>query len=394
MRIALLTSEYVTEEYWGGGLANYLFRLVVGMRQRGHEVEVFTESNRTETLSHDGVLVHRVAPNGPILDRLSQSRLGGAIRVLSVAWSLRSRLARRQRERPFDIVQASSCAASGLGLAHAWPGPVVTRLSTFAPLWREANRDLPTADHRLFEWLELYALRHSTAVYAPSRFLATVVHERTGMAVDVLEPPFALETTELDESVLRARLKERSYLLFFGQIGIKKGVAVLADTMSALFDRYPDLHLALAGWVDKGPDGRPMLDYVNRRAGAQAGRIHYLGKLSHSQLYPVVAGARAVALPSLVDNLPNTCLEAMALGRLVIGTRGTSFEELIEDGDSGILVSPGSSKELGEAITRVWGMSDLERGRMGRAAQLRVGSLAPPYACAKLEEYLQRLLPG
>ena len=48
-----------------------------------------------------------------------------------------------------------------------------------------------------------------------------------------------------------------------------------------------------------------------------------LDKLPHRQLYPVIAGARLVVLPSLIENLPNAGLEAMALGRAVIGTAGT-----------------------------------------------------------------------
>src|ERR1051326_7456438 len=46
----------------------------------------------------------------------------------------------------------------------------------------------------------------------------------------------------------------------------------------------------------------------------------------------------SVVLPSLIDNLPNSCLEAMGLGRVVIGTKGTSFEELITDEANGFLI--------------------------------------------------------
>ncbi len=37
-------------------------------------------------------------------------------------------------------------------------------------------------------------------------------------------------------------------------------------------------------------------------------------------------------LPSRIDNLTNTCIESMALGKVVIGTQGAIFEQLIEDG--------------------------------------------------------------
>ena len=45
---------------------------------------------------------------------------------------------------------------------------------------------------------------------------------------------------------------------------------------------------------------------------------------------------RGCSLPSKVDNLPNTCLEAMALKRVVIGSRtAASFDQLISDGVNG-----------------------------------------------------------
>jgi glycosyltransferase involved in cell wall biosynthesis len=207
-----------------------------------------------------------------------------------------------------------------------------------------------------------------------------------------VEPPSLLDTVQVDESVFEQRLKGVSYLLFFGTICFMKGVAVLADAMGSVLSVHPDLHLVLVGKVGGGPDGLSMLQYVMQRAGTYADRIHYLGVLPHSQLYPVVANARAIVLPSLVDNLPNTCLEAMALGQVVIGTRGTSFEEVLEDGVSGVLVAPGSVSELAEAIKHVWHMDDAERQKIGRAAQTRVSFLAPGYTCARLEDYFQRLL--
>jgi hypothetical protein len=60
LRIAFLTPEYVTESNFDGGLANYLHRVARGMKQHGHDVEIFTRSDQNDTISHDGILVNRV----------------------------------------------------------------------------------------------------------------------------------------------------------------------------------------------------------------------------------------------------------------------------------------------------------------------------------------------
>jgi glycosyltransferase involved in cell wall biosynthesis len=62
-----------------------------------------------------------------------------------------------------------------------------------------------------------------------------------------------------------------------------------------------------------------------------AERLIVLERMPHRQLYPVIAGAHLVVLPSLIENLPNACLEAMGLGKVVIGTSGTGFDELISE---------------------------------------------------------------
>jgi glycosyltransferase involved in cell wall biosynthesis len=71
--------------------------------------------------------------------------------------------------------------------------------------------------------------------------------------------------------------------------------------------------------------------------------------------------AELVILPSLFENLSNAGLEAMALGWPVIGTYGTSFEEIIEDGINGFLVEPGDAGELGRKILSCLKRPDLEQ---------------------------------
>ena len=85
-------------------------------------------------------------------------------------------------------------------------------------------------------------------------------------------------------------------------------------------------------------------------------------------------------------------LEAMALGKVVIGTRGTSFEELIDDGVSGVLVESDNHLELCQAMQRVWDMSDKERENIGKVAQQRVASLSPEETCSDLEQYFQKFV--
>jgi glycosyltransferase involved in cell wall biosynthesis len=119
-------------------------------------------------------------------------------------------------------------------------------------------------------------------------------------------------------------------------------------------------------------------------------RVRFLGEIRHEELYPVVRRARLVVLPSLSDNLPNAMLEAMALGRPVIGTIGTSFDEVIEDGVSGFLVRPGDSAALADTIVAAWRRTDLDE--IGQRASDAVARFAPESSVAAAEAYLEGIV--
>ncbi len=395
MRIAFLTPEYVTESNFDGGLANYLHRVARGMKQRGHDVEIFTRSDQNETVYHEGILVNRVKDNGFIfkcVNRLTRYRFRQTLNILSLSHCLRKSLLKRHRHQHFDIVQASSYLACGLFSTFCRPVPIISRISSYEPLWRKFYSKRLTRQQRFREWLELLALRCSNAVYAPSELLCRVLRENANIEADVLRPPFFIETNNLDESIYKKHLMEKKYLVFFGSIGLLKGGEALARSLPDLLATYPKMFFVFAGKVFGGPENKSMLDYIKDKTGRYSNQIIYLGVLPHYQLYPIVKYSQAVVLPSLIDNLPNTMLEAMALGKVVIGTRGSSFEEFIDDGISGILVEADNSAQLFRAMERVWNMSEEERINIGRVAQQRIASLSPEIACHKLEQYLQQFI--
>lgn len=73
-------------------------------------------------------------------------------------------------------------------------------------------------------------------------------------------------------------------------------------------------------------------------------------------------------LPSVNEGISNTILEAMATGIPVITTKVGGNPELVEDGITGVLVSPGASKAIASALLRYLKNPDLRKlhGKHGR----------------------------
>jgi len=102
--------------------------------------------------------------------------------------------------------------------------------------------------------------------------------------------------------------------------------------------------------------------------------VSFLGFVENP--YPYVRKANIFILSSLWEGLPNALLEAMALGKPIIVTRcSKQIEKIIENGKSGILVSPGNSKALKNAIVKLLGDKELQK-KIGEEAKNKVFSFS------------------
>jgi glycosyltransferase involved in cell wall biosynthesis len=75
-------------------------------------------------------------------------------------------------------------------------------------------------------------------------------------------------------------------------------------------------------------------------------------------------------MPSHWESLANACLEAMALGRAVVATTGSGFDEVITDLVDGFLVPLGDAAALSARVSAVAG-DELLLARVGCAAKRR-----------------------
>ena len=393
LSVAFVTPEYVTEKQFDGGLANYTQRVCLALLALGHHPTVIVGSDRDESLIQQGVPVERVNVQRRWLkavDRLTYGRLTLSLHMLYQSWLLNRRLLRLHRVQPFSIVQYTQLQA--VGLFRPSSIPAVARLSSYAPWWDQGYGHVRTRDGFQEHVLEMRSLKSIRDVFGPSHLVAEAFKAELGRPVKVIESPFLLDVEKLDDTPYRDLLAGKKYLLFFGRLGQLKGLVTIADILPELLKRHPDLHFIFVG--KPGPDyaGAPVMEYVWNKAGPHVGRALYLGPMRHERLYPIVAGATAVVLPSRVDNLPNTCIEAMAFRRVVIGTRGTSFEQLLVDGESGFLCQRDDPASLLAVIEKVLALPPAEREAIGQRAADRIAMLRPERVVVQLVELYRSVL--
>lgn len=394
LRIAFATPEYVTEEYFYGGLANYTHRVAKALAERGHDVHVVTLSEIDGAeFEHEGVHVHRVMAGRAAtrFNEWTRHRLGLTARYLDLSHQVYRKLRGLHALKPFRLAQFPNYSLCGL-MSMLWLGvPHVLRASSYQPELNECLGVRRSPDARAVELLEALQFRLSPHVYAPSHTLRRTLEARGGVRdVRVIHSPFYPETEEWDDSVYERELRGKEYLLFFGRFQLHKGFHTLADALPQFLERFPDAHVALAGRDSPTALAPSMAEYARERCARFADRLHLPGNLRHAQLYPVVAGARLVVLPSLLDNLPNACLEAMGLGKAVVGTAGTGLDELITEGETGFLVPPRDSSALAEGLARAWTHPRL--AELGEAARRKAAEFAPGRTIPLLLDYYREVL--
>ncbi len=399
MRIALVASEYVTENTFDGGLANYMHRTAMALRLLGHEPVIIVRSDRDQTFTHDGIAVHRVRVwHGShwlvtnrwlaFLNAITRHRFIMAINVFWQSLQLNRTVKALHAEKPFDIIHYAHLAA--VGLMHPKGIPWVVRISSATLLCQQlGGYGTPDSQIRQQHFLEQWTLRRADAIVGPSTKIAALVGGAVGRPVRVIESPFLLDISASDDSVYRSHLAGKKYLLFFGTIGLIKGVSTIAEMIGPLLASHAGLHFVFVGKVQAAPagSGGTMMDHVKAMAGDAVDRVIHCPALQHEQLYPIVQNAFAVVLPSRIDNFPNACIEAMYFRRVVIGTKGNGFEQLISDGVSGFLVTVDDAMELLSSTKRVLALSDDERNRIGDRAYARIEQLKPEKVVTQLIDF-------
>jgi glycosyltransferase involved in cell wall biosynthesis len=240
-------------------------------------------------------------------------------------------------------------------------------------------------------FLEEAALAHMDAVYGPSHLIAKQITQATQVPVSVIETPFFNEVKAQDSSWYHAHLDGVPYVMFFGRLGLMKGIRAIADATFGLLSKYPDLRLVLIG-QNAAYNERSALEIIQENAGVHRGRVLHFDKLAHEKLYPVIEHAQAVLLPSRIDNLSNTCIESMGLGQIVIGTNGASFEQLIVDGESGFLCEIDDANSLLAALDKAMHLTPAQRTAMSQNAQKRIERLRPEWTVNQLLAFYQEVI--
>lgn len=380
MRICLISREYPPDTGWGG-IATFTRHLAHGLNELGNEVVVVSlAEGEAKVVDDEGVQVHRVAPYvipgdlGAVAMCMPYSRY-----VLKSCTALWQKFIALHEQKPFDVVDSPELLAEGLMPAVTKAAPLAIRLYTPHSKFMAEQLHNVTAnfDHQFVAMVERVAMLNADAITSPSDDLADFISEDFNyprQEIQIIRNPID-PNAFCPEGPRALEADGKLKVLFVGRLEERKGITYLVHAIPNILEQCPDTEFVIIGadTVNSAGGQRSVLndlrDFLARNQALS--HVQFIPRVPLAELPTYYRSADICVVPSVYDNSPYTCLEAMACGRPVVGTSGGGTKEYVTHGECGIIVPPRDSEALETAIVGLL-KDGRTRNRMGERARQRV----------------------
>jgi glycogen(starch) synthase len=378
MRICLISREYPPETGFGG-IATFTKHLAHGLKNLGHDVVVVALAKDKAKLADDcGIPVHRVEAY-PFKSKLAALSMCVPYSkyVLFSCTALWDKFAELHAEKSFDVVDTPELLAEGIIPAVTQVVPQVIRLYTPHSKFiaEKLHNVVPSFDHQFVAMLERVAMLQADVLTSPSNDLAQFVAGDLGLPVEQIQivrnPIDTTVFTPEGEQALPPTDKLR--VLFVGRLEGRKGITYLVDAIPQVVAACHNVEFVIIGDDTDTAEGMTSVLAGLKKKLHESNctqHVKFIDRITLDALPSYYRSACISVVPSVYDNSPYTCLEAMACGKPVIGTDAGGTKEYIEHNVSGIIIPACDVQALADACIKLL-TDESERNRLSRGARER-----------------------
>lgn len=397
MKIWILTSE--TPFNQPGGIARYVDNFARYLGNEGHEVTVICRDLKdAESSIAPGyrLITFRTREKDislPCESKEPDQHPSYPYNILyywmAAAWDY-ARIVEQLagREGPPDIIESQEYMGIAYFILHKKylhkeylaKTPIVLNLHSPDFILRRVNQDprwqIPSY------WsgqMEKHCIFAADSLICPSAYLAR-------QTAELLEDPtLSIEVHPLpwpDTSTLPSSEVESDLVIYFGRIELRKGVIELLRECEQLWATGHTFRLRMIGSdTNYGVRDVSMTELLTKKYThrIESGQLEFTGGMGHRKLLEEISKAAVVVIPSLWENYANTCMEALALGKVVVAsTSGGQVEMIGDDGSAGFLFDWKDPAGFPSAIQKALTLNAEERHRIGENAKTRIANRSAP----------------
>lgn len=388
MRIAFISYEYPPDSC-NGGIATYVGQAARILTRRGHSVEVFASTpNQPRTEEVDGILVHWI---DELENRLFAIRAG-------------HNFANRHALLPFDVLEGPEFNAEAryakvlvpevaLVVKMHTPSLLIYKLSRSPTLLGAIGRQFANAKSMLgdlchrrrigpWHWddlqkgydLDAIESAHASAanlVAPPCESLCEYARGTWGITNDRIRlTPYPYIPSE--DFLRQTPRDEGNVVGFFGRLERRKGIENLAKAIPIVCREFPSARFHFVGAVGTHREsGNPYDQWLAHRLGMFKKHLKFVGKVPLDKMAEAYGAVDVCVFPSLWENFPNVCLEAMSSARAIVGSSQGGMVDMLHHGEAGKLVDPLDVHAIASAIMAFLRDNEL-RKNMGMLARKRI----------------------
>ncbi|MES2111531.1 MAG: glycosyltransferase family 4 protein [Bacteroidota bacterium] len=174
---------------------------------------------------------------------------------------------------------------------------------------------------------------------------------------------------------------DEKYIVFVGRLEKIKGAHTLLKAMQS----HPDIKLNIIG------DGGQEAELLAFKEANGLDNVHFLGKKDKLELLKIINGSEFLICPSeCYEVLGFTVVEAMAMGKPVIGAAIGGIPEMVIDNYTGLLFQPGDAVQLATHIGTLYKNEGMA-AEMGKNAEIHINKIVNNETHF---ENLKKLVPG
>jgi glycogen synthase len=374
----------------------------------GHEVHAITYwqpetphlglDQREETI--DGIKVHRVRPQFfPARD-------------LVAALSAMPRPDVAHIMHPRNVLAWRAVRwlkAHGVPIVWTWLGP-------FHDRWLVADRERPYEHQPHPEWL-IYTLRgaitrslrdrrlrenlRNYGIHEPLQhvdaFIPCSRHEAETLAqLGFGDRPTTVVPLWLDMGFMHGPAPALNIPLtapiipYIGQLTVRKCYDMVIDAMPAVVARYPQASFV---FVTHNPAQRATVERMAAERGVAA-NLRFLGTISEEEKLALLRASHVLPFPSRYEGFGLPLLEAMAAATPVVSTNIPVVNEIIRDGENGLLIPYDDAPALGRALLSVIEHPDLRARLVEGGRRTMMEDFQPQVLVEQVLEVYRRLMAG
>jgi glycosyltransferase involved in cell wall biosynthesis len=371
-----------------GGPATYTVEVARRLQERGHEIRIVAFTDVRPQVENLEVIPVRI--RYPIL--------GTFLRQTKFFFTLLSSV------KSMDVIYLQDPVV--VGVASLLVGKLVgkplvlkfvgdsTWENEYSLRRTDKNLDdfLGSSQKKLKLKLRIFLLRlildNMNRIIVPSFYLRDILIKHYKVKPDGIAVVHnSVDARVMERPVSSHKQQNNKQIISIGRMVRHKRIDGIIATLKELCKKFPGTSLALVG---DGPE-RKLLEQLAENLGVTQS-VRFYGSIEHERTIELLSESDVFVLNSIYEGLPHTVIEAMNCSVPVVATNIRGTNEVIDDGKTGLLVSPDNEEDFASQISRLFEDRQLSKQLVNNALSAVAEKFSWENNLVKLETELEKAI--